>query len=180
MSRCRQQQKTGTVVGKGYADKDSVPEAGGRGRAETEHTVTVAAGICGRSPWPTPVTGPCGCPSRDGPPRLEKARMQRDSLTTTPIRLEQYMIISTVGHQEAAKDVTVSEAGSRGFHVLRRQHQREPLPTTPSSLEQYIIISTVGHKKAAKDVTVPEAGSRGRAETEHTVTVAAVICGRSP
>ena len=108
-------------------------EAGSRGRAETEHTVTVAAGICGRSPWMTPVTGSCGCPSRDGPPRPEKARMQRD-----------------------------------------------PLPITPSSLEQYIIISSVGHREAAKDVAAPEPGSRGRAEIEHTVTVAAGICRRSP
>ena len=39
---------TGSGVSKESAD-DRAPEAGGR--AETEHTVTVAAGIWGRSPW---------------------------------------------------------------------------------------------------------------------------------
>ena len=35
------------------------------GRAETAHKV--AAGVWGRSPWPAPPSGPCGCPSMDGP-----------------------------------------------------------------------------------------------------------------
>ena len=37
--------------------------------------------------------------------------MQRDSLPITPSSLEQYIIISSVGHREAAKDVIVPESG---------------------------------------------------------------------
>ena len=62
-------EKTGTVVGKELAEDDSAPEAGGR--AETEHTVTVAAGNCGRSPWLTLGARSCGCPSWDGPSKSE-------------------------------------------------------------------------------------------------------------
>ena len=74
---------TGSGDSKESAD-DRALEAGGR--AETEHTVTVAAGIWGRSPWTRLVTSSIGCPSWDGPTKSVVPTCPGEDMATQPIK----------------------------------------------------------------------------------------------